>query len=63
MLMPFQLTPPAQLTLLISVVLAILAVVFRFYGNQLPGGLDTHPFVTLMIGYLVLLAGNLFEGI
>jgi hypothetical protein len=39
------------------VVLAILALVYRFYGNPF----DTHPFVTMTIAYLVLLAGNLFE--
>jgi len=61
--MPFRLTPPTQLTLLISVVLAIAALIFRFTGLDLPGGLATHPFATLVLGYLVLLAGNLFEGI
>jgi hypothetical protein len=60
--MPFQLTPPAQITLLISVVLAILALILRFSGVEIPV-VGTHPFATLMIGYLVLLAGNLFEGI
>ena len=60
--MPFRITPPAQVTLLISVLLAILALIWRFSGVEIPG-VGTQPFATLMIGYLVLLAGNLFEGI
>ena len=60
--MPFRLTPPTQLTLLISVVLAVLALVFRFSGVEIPV-VGKHPFAVLLIGYLVLLAGNLIEGI
>jgi hypothetical protein len=59
--MPFRITPPTQITLIISVVLAILALVFRFSGVEIPV-VGTHPFATLLISYLVLLAGNLFEG-
>ena len=60
--MPFRITPPTQLTLLLSVVLAILALVFRFSGLEIPAVIN-HPFGALLLGYLVLLAGNLFEGI
>jgi hypothetical protein len=60
--MPFRLTPPTQLTLLISVVLAILAVILRYTGISIPL-VGTHTFGVLLIGYLVLLAGNLIEGI
>jgi hypothetical protein len=60
--MPFRLTPPAQITLIISVVLAVVALIFRFSGIELPPAIN-HPFGTLLLGYLVLLAGNLFEGI
>jgi ABC-type uncharacterized transport system permease subunit len=63
--MPFKLTPPTQFTLLISVGLAILAVVLmvlRHLGFELPV-VGNQPFATLLVGYLVLLAGNLFEGI
>jgi hypothetical protein len=60
--MPFQITPPTQVTLIVSVVLAVLALVFRFSGIEIPVVGD-HPFGTLLLGYLVLLAGNLIEGI
>jgi hypothetical protein len=58
----FRLTPPTQLTLLISVVLAILAVILHYTGISIPL-VGTHTFGVLLIGYLVLLAGNLIEGI
>ena len=60
--MPFRITPPSQLTLLLSVVLAIIALVFRFSGLELPEAIN-HPWGVLLLGYLVLLAGNLIEGI
>jgi hypothetical protein len=60
--MPFRLTPPTQLTLLISAVLAILAVILHYTGISIPL-VGTHTFGVLLIGYLVLLAGNLIEGI
>jgi hypothetical protein len=59
-----QLTPPKQMTLLISVALAVVAVVVRFLisqGMQMPF-FPTEGFLILLVGYLVLLAGNLFEG-
>lgn len=59
--MPFRITPPKQLTLLLSGVLAIPALVFRFSGLEIPAAIN-HPFGTLLLAYLVLLAGNLVEG-
>jgi hypothetical protein len=60
------LTPPKQLTVLISVTLAAVAVVVRFLisqGMQIPFLMfPTEGFLLLLLGYLVLLAGNLFEG-
>jgi hypothetical protein len=61
----FALTPPRQLTFLISVALAIAAVVVRYLvytGVQVPPVLPTGGFLLLLIAYLVLAAGNLFEG-
>jgi hypothetical protein len=58
------LTPPKQMTFFISVALAIIAVVVRFLayrGIQMPI-FPTGGFLILLVGYLVLLAGNLFEG-
>lgn len=61
----FPLTPPKQMTFLISVLLAIAAVVVRYLvytGVQMPPFLPTGGFLLLLIAYLVLAAGNLFEG-
>jgi hypothetical protein len=62
--MPFRLTPPTQLTFIISVALVILAVVARvlvYMDIEMPV-FPTGGFLLLLIGYLVLLAGNLLEG-
>ena len=58
------LTPPKQVTLLISVALAVIAVVVRslvYMNVEMPITFPTGGFLLLLIGYLVLLAGNLFE--
>ena len=60
--MPFRITPPTQLTLIISAILAILAVVLRLTHAEIPI-LGAHTFAILGIAYLVLLAGNVIEGI
>jgi len=61
--MPFRFTPPTQLTLLISVILAVLAAILHYTpGISLPL-LGTHHFALLLLAYLVLLAGNLLDGI
>ena len=61
----FPLTPPKQLTLLISVALAIAAVVVRYVvytGVQMPPAFPTGGFLLLLVAYLVLVFGNLIEG-
>jgi hypothetical protein len=58
----FRLTPPTQLTLLISVVPAILAALLHYTGISIPI-VGTHTFGLLLLGYLVLLAGNMIDGI
>lgn len=58
----FWLTPPTRLTLIISVVLMILAVLVHYAHVSIPV-VSAHLFETLLIGYLVLLAGNLFRGL
>ena len=61
----FSLTPPKQVTFLVSVLLAIAAVGVRYLaytGVQLPPVFATEGFLLLLAGYLVLAAGNLFEG-
>jgi hypothetical protein len=57
-----QLSAPTQITFLISIVLAVIALVFRFAGLEIPAAIH-HPFGTLLLGYLVLVAGNVFRGI
>ena len=52
----FPLTPPRQLTFLISVLLAIAAVVVRYLvytGVQMPPFLPTGGFLFLLVAYLV----------
>ena len=59
------LTPPKQLTFLLSVVLAIAALVIRYLvytGVQMPPFFPTGGFLLLLVAYLVLVVGNLVEG-
>jgi hypothetical protein len=58
----FWLTPPAMATVIISVVLAILALLVQYAHAALPL-VAGQGFETLLIAYLVLLVGNLFRGI
>ncbi len=58
----YWLTPPTRLTLILSVVLVILALLVRYAHVSVPV-VSTHVFETLLIGYLVLLAGNLLRGL
>jgi len=56
-----ELTPPKHVTLYISVAIAIIAVVIHYAKMDIP---YVHSgFVILLIGYLVLLAGNLLKGL
>jgi hypothetical protein len=57
----FRLTPPKHVTLFISVAVAVIAVIIHYAGVDIP---HVHSgFVILLIGYLVLLAGNVLEGV
>ena len=61
----FPLTPPKQMTFLISVLLAIAAVVVRYLaykGVVLPPMFLAKGFLLLLVAYLVLAAGNMVEG-
>src|SRR5262245_21966783 len=57
-----QLTPPNQITFIISVVIAAIAVILHYANIAIPTVTQTN-FFTLLMAYLVLLAGNLFEGV
>jgi hypothetical protein len=58
----YWLTPPTRLTLIVSVALVILALLVRYAHVSIPV-VSAHVFETLLIGYLVLLVGNLFRGL
>jgi hypothetical protein len=57
-----RLTPPKQITFIISVVIAAIAVILHYTHIAIPH-VTVSNFLTLLIAYLVLLAGNLFEGV
>ena len=55
------LTPPKQVTLLVSVLVAIFAALVHWGVIPVP---QLHSgFTVLLIGYLILLAGNVLRGI
>jgi hypothetical protein len=56
----YWLTPPTRLTFIVSVILVILLV--RYAHVSVPF-VNAHVFETMLIGYLVLLIGNLFRGL
>jgi hypothetical protein len=56
-----RLTPPKHVTFYISVALAIIAVIIHYAHPNIP---NVHSgFVILLIGYLVLVAGNALDGV
>jgi len=68
--MPLELSAPKMITFIVSVVLAVVAVVVHFANIDLPilpthgfAILPTHGFAILLLGYLVLAAGNLLRNV
>jgi hypothetical protein len=57
-----NISAPRQITLIISVVIALVALVARYSGVTIPF-ISEYPFGTLLIAYLVLLIGNVLEGV
>ena len=57
----YWLTPPSRAVFFLSVLLAVLALLVRYAHVTIPW-VSSHSFETLLIGFLVLLAGNLFKG-
>ena len=54
-------TPPAKLTFFISVLVAAAAIIIHYARLSIP---HVHSgFLILLVGYFVLLAGNLFRGL
>jgi hypothetical protein len=56
----YWLTPPSRAVFIISVFLA-LALLVRYAHVAIPV-VSTHTFETLLVAFLLLLAGNLFRG-
>ena len=55
-----RLSPPKHATFFTSIALAIIAVIVHYAKIDIP--LVHTGFVTLLIGYLVLVAGNVLDG-
>ena len=55
-----KLTPPKQVTFLVSIALALIAAIIHYAHVAIP--FAHSGFTILFIGYVVLLAGNLLEG-
>jgi hypothetical protein len=56
-----NLSPPSQLTFLLSVFLAVLALLVRYASVAIPV-VAGHSFETILIAFLLLLAGVMFRG-
>jgi hypothetical protein len=57
-----NMSAPRQITLTISVVIALVALVARYAGVPIPF-ISEHTFGTLLFAYLVLVIGNVLEGV
>lgn len=57
-----NISAPRQITLLISVVIAVVALIAAYSGVAIPV-ISEYPLATFLVAYLVLLAGNLLEGV
>ena len=58
----YWLSPPSRAVFIISVLLAILALLVQYFHAAIPM-IASHAFETLLIAFLLLLAGNLFRGL
>jgi type III secretory pathway component EscU len=59
----FELTPPSFVVFIISVILALLAVLVHYAHVSVPVVGSAHVFDVLTVAYVVLLVGVLFRGI
>jgi hypothetical protein len=57
----YWLTPPSRAVFFISVLLAVLALLVRYAHIAIPV-VSHYTFETLLVAFLLLLAGNLFRG-
>jgi hypothetical protein len=59
--MPLKLSAPKTITFFIPVIVAVIAVVIHYAKIAIP---HVHNgFVVLLVGYLILLAGNVVRGV
>jgi hypothetical protein len=56
------LTPPSRATFIIAIVLAIIALLVQYASARIPMA-SGHAFDTLLLAFIVLVAGNLFRDI
>jgi hypothetical protein len=56
-----NLTPPSQVTFILAVLLAVLALLVR-YANVVIPVVSGHSLETMLVAFLLLLAGVLFRG-
>ena len=56
------LTPPSRATFIIAIVLAIIALLVQYASARIPMA-SGHGFETLLLAFIVLVAGNLFRDI
>jgi hypothetical protein len=59
----FELTPPSFVIFIISVILALVAVLMHYAHVSIPLVGASHVFDVLMAAYVVMLIGVLFKGI
>jgi hypothetical protein len=59
----FELTPPSFVVFIISVILALLAVLIHYAHVSIPVIGASRVFDVLMVAYVVLLVGVLFKGV
>ena len=60
--MAYWLTPPSRAVFILSVLLALLALLVKYANLAIPVG-SNYTFETLLIAFLRLLAGNLYRGL
>jgi hypothetical protein len=58
----YWLTPPSRVIFILSVFLALLAILVRYAHVHVPV-VSTYTFETMLVAFLLLLAGNLFRGL
>ena len=56
-----SLTPPSQVTFILAVLLTVLSLLVRYTHVDIPI-VSGHSYETLLVAFLLLLAGNLFRG-